>query len=209
MIQIKPAAVHAADIPLATNPLKLFITQEGIVSVSAAYLTAHGVDLTNVPVATLGLSDNGTPTPISVTHAGSLFGQSGSDSITFYAHPINNTYATTNVYVLADRDRVGADEPRSRTAVPEQEGLDRHSRHRRRQRSASVESGVADDFPQKDRRGGCRYWAGALLVRLRSKWLEPAGCLQDHASRLRRAQPSCDQTCLGSRHSYDGPDTHI
>ncbi len=114
MAYARPAAIHAAGpLPLLTaNPAKFSITQEGIYRVSASDLAAK-FDLTNVNPAQLELTNlatvdpnqqptgqavMGQPVPIFVSSTGSTF--SGSDYIEFYAHPVNNTYTTTNAYVL-------------------------------------------------------------------------------------------------------------
>ncbi len=110
----RPAEVHAAGpLPLLTaNPAKFAISQEGIYRVSASDLAAK-FDVTNVNPAQLELTNlaavdpnqqptgqpvMGQPVPIFVSSTGSTF--SGTDYIEFYAHPVNDTYTTTNVYVL-------------------------------------------------------------------------------------------------------------
>ncbi len=105
---VRPPAAEAATTTL--NPVKIGITQEGIFQISAADLAAAHFDLTNAPVNQLQLTNNGQPVPIYVSSAGSNMGgtvnngtsTSPADYIEFYAHPVNNTYTSTNFYVLSD-----------------------------------------------------------------------------------------------------------
>lgn len=114
MAYARPATIQAAAplAPLTANPAKFGITQEGIYRVSASDLATQ-FDLTNVNPSQLELTNlaavdpnqqptgqavMGQPVPIFVSSTGSTF--SGSDYIEFYAHPVNNTYTATNVYVL-------------------------------------------------------------------------------------------------------------
>jgi len=105
---VRPSAAQAATTTL--NPVKIGITQEGVFQISAADLAAAHFDLSNAPVNQLQLTNNGQPVPIYVSSAGSNLGgavtngtpTSAADYIEFYAHPVNNTYTSTNFYVLSD-----------------------------------------------------------------------------------------------------------
>ncbi len=96
-------SARASGTPLASNPIKISINQEGIYRLTQPYLLSQNIDLTNVPNATLGLSDGSTPVPILVhSKSSTLFGTDPGDYLEFYAHPVNNTYGSTNVYELSD-----------------------------------------------------------------------------------------------------------
>jgi len=95
------AVIHPSS--LRSQPIKLTIRQEGVYRLSGAYLQSKGININAVAPAALGLSDGGVPVPIYVSSTGSGFAPS--DFIEFYAHPVNNTYTSTNVYLLADNVR--------------------------------------------------------------------------------------------------------
>ena len=97
-----PAAAGAATPPAAVG---LDIQIDGVYRVTFDYLNGLGYDPADMFVAGLGLSDNGTPVPIFISHNDStaVHLQAG-DYIEFYAHPLSNTYSDTNVYVLTDND---------------------------------------------------------------------------------------------------------
>lgn len=97
-LQIVPPIAPAR---LVSNPVKLSISKEGVYRLTGSYLASQNVDLTNIDLATLGLSDNGVPVPLYVSSTGTTFGSS--DYLEFYAHPVNNTYNASNVYVLSDQ----------------------------------------------------------------------------------------------------------
>jgi len=95
------AGTHPSS--LRSRPIKLTIRQEGVYRLSGTYLQSKGISINAVAPAALGLSDGGVPVPIYVSSTGSSFAPS--DFIEFYAHPVNNTYTSTNVYLLADNVR--------------------------------------------------------------------------------------------------------
>jgi len=95
------AGAHRSS--LRSRPIKLTIRQEGVYRLTGAYLQSKGISINAVAPVALGLSDGGVPVPIYVSSTGSSFDPS--DFIEFYAHPVNNTYTSTNVYVLADNVR--------------------------------------------------------------------------------------------------------
>lgn len=95
-----PAAIAPSPVSLNVTPLKLSISHEGIYRITYRWLQSNNINLDNVDVATLGLSDGGVPVPVSVSSTRPLF-QSG-DYLEFYGHPVNNTYNASNVYVLSD-----------------------------------------------------------------------------------------------------------
>lgn len=95
------AGAHAFS--LRSHPIKLTIRQEGVYRLTGAYLQSKGISINTVAPVALGLSDGGVPVPIYVSATGSTFAPS--DFIEFYAHPVNNTYISTNVYLLAGNVR--------------------------------------------------------------------------------------------------------
>jgi len=97
------ASARAHQSSLRSRPIKLTITHEGVYRLTGAYLQSKGISIDTVAPVALGLSDGGVPVPIYVSSAGSTFDPS--DFIEFYAHPVNNTYTSANVYVLADNVR--------------------------------------------------------------------------------------------------------
>jgi len=84
-----------------SSPIKLSISKEGIYRLSGSYLASQGIDPISINPATLGLTDGGVPVPLYVSSTGTTF--QSSDYIEFYAHPVNNTYNASNVYVLSDQ----------------------------------------------------------------------------------------------------------
>ena len=82
-------------------PLALEINTEGIYRLTYSYLDHHNFSPSKIDVRMLGLSDSGSPVPIFVYRSesgGHTFGPQ--DYVEFYAHPVFNTYTTTNTYVL-------------------------------------------------------------------------------------------------------------
>jgi len=88
-------------IKLLSDPFKLSISKEGIYRLTGSYLASQNIDLTGVTPATLGLSDGGISVPIYVSSTSTTL--QPADYIEFYAHPVNNTYNASNVYVLSDQ----------------------------------------------------------------------------------------------------------
>lgn len=93
-----PTAVRAASLSLSSDPAKLSITQEGIYRVTGQDLANAGY--TTIDPTQLQLAYSGQAVPIFVSTSGPSFG--ASDYVEFYAHPVNNTYTSTNVYLLSD-----------------------------------------------------------------------------------------------------------
>ena len=101
IVTVPGGALAAAS--RAPGPLALQIKTEGIYRLTYSYLARHHFNPAMVDVRKLGLSDSGIEIPIYLHHAnGASHAFGRQDYIDFYAHPVFNTYTSTNTYVLTD-----------------------------------------------------------------------------------------------------------
>jgi len=87
------------------DPVRMLVDQDGIYRVTYEDLLDAGMDLRNVPVAHIGVTNQGNSVPI-YTEARGRFGPG--DFIEFYAEALNTLYTDANVYVLHVDNHVSA-----------------------------------------------------------------------------------------------------
>jgi hypothetical protein len=87
----------SADLQL-TATLNLKVRQTGLYRVTYEQLKTAGLDLKNVPVAKITLTNRGRSVPINVYGTRGKFGPNA--SIEFYGEALDTTYTDTNVYTL-------------------------------------------------------------------------------------------------------------
>lgn len=86
----------------APTAIGLQIKTDGIYQLTYGYLASHHFNPASMNIHKLGIADDGRSIAEFIHHAGSGSDFHPGDYVEFYAHPLNNTYSDTNVYVVTD-----------------------------------------------------------------------------------------------------------